>query len=92
MYKNNFKGNRMKSIIKLVVVSIVVLISACASSDNKSAGAAPENNDAKICKMEKKTGSNVRKKVCRTAEEIEKMRRTAKELAQRDVFKTTGNN
>jgi len=76
----------------MVAVSIVVLMSACASSGNKSASTTSGSNDGKICKMEKKTGSNVRKKVCRTPEEIEKQRRTAKELAQRDVFKTTGNN
>jgi len=79
----------MKFITQLVTVSIVILVSACASSgnNNNSASTPAASNDGKICKMEKKTGSNVRKKVCRTPEQIELARSTAKELAQRGVFK-----
>jgi hypothetical protein len=42
-----------------------------------------ENSDQPICKMEQVIGSNMRKRVCRTREQIERDRREAQEMSRR---------
>jgi len=77
----------MKFYTKLAALFIVISATACTSTGNKGASKTTVNSDGKICKMEKATGSNIRKKVCRTPEQIALAERAAKEQRERGTFK-----
>lgn len=76
-------GKKMKF---LAVILFVVFIGGCANSQTSA-----ETNDGLICKMEKPTGSNIAKRVCRTPEQmaaIEKQSKKAVHNIQRNSTNT----
>ncbi len=75
---------------KTIFISIatVALLGAC-SSQPKDGTTASADTSKKICKYEKSTGSNVGKRVCRTAEQIEAERKASQELVKRQRHAAT---
>lgn len=70
------KERLMKSKIAIVAI-ISALTAACAGGDRAQKLAQEEG---KICKYEKTTGSHLGTRVCRTPEQIEQEKAAAKEL------------
>ncbi|APD93421.1 hypothetical protein BM523_05000 [Alteromonas mediterranea] len=67
---------------KAILVSLVAAftISGCNSTSNSSSAEVASNeDDGMVCKMEKKVGSNMMRRVCYTPEEREMMENTARE-------------
>lgn len=67
---------------------VAVLCSACSSTEtvseeqldsNVQIAKAEAEDDGLVCKLEKRIGSNMRTKVCRTQEMIDKQREASKE-------------
>ncbi|QMW13667.1 hypothetical protein H3302_11335 [Pseudoalteromonas sp. MT33b] len=69
----------------LSVAFLAVLMTGCASSSDEQA-----SNDGLICKMEKPTGSNIPKRVCRTPEQIAAMEKEGRD-GIRDIQRNSTN-
>ncbi|SHI02308.1 hypothetical protein [Ferrimonas marina] len=64
----------------MLVVLGVVLMAGCASTEESAAGAQANNQDDDlICRQERTTGSNIRKRRCRTKAQIEQENELAKD-------------
>lgn len=65
------------------ILALVALLAACQSTNNAASGAvdgvAQANNDGMICRNERETGSNMRVRVCRTPEQIEREQQDAED-------------
>jgi hypothetical protein len=67
-----------------VIFACLVVSSGCATSTaEKKAQADAAPSTMLVCSMERPTGSNIPKRVCRTQEIADKDRRDAEELAHR---------
>jgi len=67
---------------KLITVATVCLFAtACASTDDQLT--ASNSNSGKICQYEKTTSSHIKRKICRTKEQIEQEREAGKEALRK---------
>ena len=76
----------------LSICAITLAISGCAGQQDQQIAATGTGNVKKICQFEKKTGSNIGKRVCRTQEEMDAMREANKaygEELKRDLNNRT---
>lgn len=70
----------MKKVILLSLLSALAMAGCgSTSSSSKSAEFAANDDDGMTCKMEKKVGSNMMRRVCYTAEEREQQEEAARE-------------
>ncbi|MCH8538215.1 MAG: hypothetical protein LAT66_10660 [Alkalimonas sp.] len=78
--------------VLLVVACLAFGLTACQSTNSASSDSAEAtaqaSNDGMICRNERETGSNMRVRVCRTAEQIERDRDEASD-ALRNTRGTT---
>lgn len=76
----------MKTLILSGMLSVIALAgcsstssNASSSTDQASNNIASSKDDGMVCKMERKVGSNMMRRVCYTAEEREMMEEAARE-------------
>jgi len=80
----------MKLISILIVSSCFTLLSACTStSSEEGKEIASTNKEKRICTKEKKTGSNISRKVCRTPSQIQADIDDAKEMSAQRKYGAT---
>jgi hypothetical protein len=72
---------KYKTIIFLMVAT--QFLSACTGKPESSTEALASNDNGKICKYEKATGTRIGTKICRTPEQIEIEKEKAKEVMKR---------
>ncbi len=85
------KENVMKIITNLVVISAVILLSACAVGPSDQYGRDDvATEDGKICKKQKVIGSQIPKRVCGTPEEMALLEAKSAELLRRMSRKPNG--
>ncbi|SFC29746.1 hypothetical protein [Pseudoalteromonas denitrificans] len=80
----------MKLISITLVVSVLVLMAGCSSTENNEKSNLQASNeqvkkDDRICRIEKSTGSRIGRKVCRTPAQIKEERRIAKEMIRKSI-------
>jgi hypothetical protein len=76
----------MKLLTLTFTAATLALLSACSGTPSEQEGLASTNTDQRICTKEKKTGSNISRKVCRTPAQVEAEREDAKVLLRRDTI------
>jgi hypothetical protein len=72
---------KYKTIIFLMVAA--QFLSACSGKPESSKVALASNEDGKICKYEKTTGSRIGTKICRTPQQIEIEKEKAQDAMKR---------